>query len=167
MTYDYVIVGGGSAGCVLACRLTENPDVSVCLIETGPPDKSPLIHIPAMYAFLVNEEGESEYAYQYDTVPQKEFSTVTIKEGSARVSDNLGGTYQMPQDIQEHRKGFQPRGKTLGGSSSINGMLYVRGHKWDYDHWSSLGNQGWSYDCLLYTSPSPRDATLSRMPSSA
>ena len=56
MTYDYVIVGGGSAGCVLACRLTENPNVSVCLIETGPPDKSPLIHIPAMYAFLVNEE---------------------------------------------------------------------------------------------------------------
>ena len=149
MTYDYVIVGGGSAGCVLACRLTENPDVSVCLIETGPPDKSPLIHIPAMYAFLVNEKGESEFAYQYDTVPQKEFSTVTIKEGSARVSDNLGGTYQMPQDIQEHRKGFQPRGKTLGGSSSINGMLYVRGHKWDYDHWSSLGNQGWSYDDVL------------------
>ena len=149
MTYDYVIVGGGSAGCVLACRLTENPDVSVCLIETGPPDKSPLIHIPAMYAFLVNEEGESEYAYQYDTVPQKEFSTVTIKEGSARVIDNLGGTYQMPQDIQEHRKGFQPRGKTLGGSSSINGMLYVRGHAWDYNHWSSLGNQGWSYDDVL------------------
>ena len=73
MTYDYVIVGGGSAGCVLASRLTENPDVSVCLIETGPPDKSPLIHIPAMYAFLVNEKGESEFAYQYDTVPQKEF----------------------------------------------------------------------------------------------
>lgn len=149
MTYDYIIVGGGSAGCVLASRLTENPDVSVCLIETGPPDKSPLIHIPAMYAFLVNEKGESEFAYQYDTVPQKEFSTVTIKEGSARVSDNLGGTYQIPQDIQEHRKGFQPRGKTLGGSSSINGMLYVRGHKWDYDHWSNLGNQGWSYDDVL------------------
>ena len=149
MNYDYVIVGGGSAGCVLASRLTENPDVSVCLIETGPPDKSPLIHIPAMYAFLVNEGEESEYAYQYDTVPQKEFSTVTIKEGSARVSDNLGGTYQMPQNIQEHRKGFQPRGKTLGGSSSINGMLYVRGHKWDYDHWSSLGNHGWSYNDVL------------------
>lgn len=149
MTYDYIIVGGGSAGCVLANRLTENPQISVCLIETGPPDKSPLIHIPAMYAFLVNEAGESEYAYQYDTVPQKEFSTVTIKEGAARVSDNLGGTYQVPQDFQENRKGFQPRGKTLGGSSSINGMLYVRGHKWDYDHWSELGNHGWSYDEIL------------------
>jgi len=149
MTYDYIIVGGGSAGCVLANRLTENPEISVCLIETGPPDKSPLIHIPAMYAFLVNEAGESEYAYQYDTVPQKEFSTVTIKEGAVRVSDNLGGTYQVQQDFQENRKGFQPRGKTLGGSSSINGMLYVRGHKWDYDHWSELGNHGWSYDEIL------------------
>ena len=79
MTYDYIIVGGGSAGCVLANRLTENPEISVCLIETGPPDKSPLIHIPAMYAFLVNEAGESEYAYQYDTVPQKELPPFDLK----------------------------------------------------------------------------------------
>ena len=64
--FDYIIVGGGSAGCVLANRLTENPENNVCLIETGPEDKSPLIHIPALYAFLVQEEGESKYAYQYD-----------------------------------------------------------------------------------------------------
>ena len=120
-------------------------------------------------------EGESKYSYGYDTVPQKEFSSVTLKEGSANITDTLGGTYQVPQNLQEKRRGYQPRGKTLGGSSSINGMLYVRGHKWDYDHWAELGNKGWSYDdvlpyfkksednelldndCLLYTSPSPRD----------
>ena len=159
--FDYIIVGGGSAGCVLANRLTENPENNVCLIETGPEDKSPLIHIPALYAFLVQEEGESKYAYQYDTVPQKEFNSVTIKEGSASISDTLGGTYRVPQDLQEKRRGFQPRGKTLGGSSSINGMLYVRGHKWDYDHWAELGNEGWSYnDVLPYFKKSENNETF-------
>ena len=159
--FDYIIVGGGSAGCVLANRLTEYPENNVCLIETGPEDKSPLIHIPALYAFLVQEEGESKYAYQYDTVPQKEFNSVTIKEGSASISDTLGGTYRVPQDLQEKRRGFQPRGKTLGGSSSINGMLYVRGHKWDYDHWAELGNEGWSYnDVLPYFKKSENNETF-------
>ncbi len=148
-SFDYVIVGAGSAGCVLANRLTEDPNTTVCLVETGPEDSSPLIHVPALYAFLVQVEGESKYSYGYDTVPQKEFSSVTLKEGSANITDTLGGTYQVPQNLQEKRRGYQPRGKTLGGSSSINGMLYVRGHKWDYDHWAELGNEGWSYDDVL------------------
>ena len=143
--YDYIIVGGGSAGCVLANRLTENPDISVCLIETGPPDKTPLIHIPAMFAFL----QESEYAYQYDTVPQKGFNEVTVTEGAANAVDSLGGSHPVQQTYQEKRKGFQPRGRTLGGSSSVNGMVYIRGHRWDYDHWASLGNDGWSYEDVL------------------
>jgi choline dehydrogenase-like flavoprotein len=143
--FDYVIVGGGSAGCVLANRLTENPEVTVCLLETGPPDNNPLIHIPAMFAFL----QETEYAYQYETSPQKEFNEVTVTEGSSNAVDSFGGSHPMPQNYQEKRKGFQPRGRTLGGSSSVNGMVYIRGHKWDYDHWASLGNEGWSYDDVL------------------
>ena len=143
--FDYVIVGGGSAGCVLANRLTENPEVTVCLLETGPPDNNPLIHIPAMFAFL----QETEYAYQYETAPQKEFNEVTVTEGASNAVDSLGGSHPIPQNYQEKRKGFQPRGRTLGGSSSVNGMVYIRGHKWDYDHWASLGNEGWSYDDVL------------------
>lgn len=143
--FDYVIVGGGSAGCVLANRLTENPEVTVCLLETGPPDNNQLIHIPAMFAFL----QETEYAYQYETSPQKEFNEVTVTEGSSNAVDSFGGSHPMPQNYQEKRKGFQPRGRTLGGSSSVNGMVYIRGHKWDYDHWASLGNEGWSYDDVL------------------
>ena len=143
--FDYIIIGGGSSGCVLANRLTENPNVSVCLLETGPPDKTPFIQIPAMFAFL----QESEYAYQYDTVPQKGFNEVTVTEGAANAVDSLGGSHPIPQSYQEKRKGFQPRGRTLGGSSSVNGMVYIRGHKWDYDHWAALGNDGWSYDDVL------------------
>ena len=143
--FDYVIVGGGSAGCVLANRLTEDPQVTVCLLETGPPDKNPLIHVPAMFAFL----QETEYAYQYETSPQKEFNKVTVTEGASNAVDSLGGSHPIPQSYQENRKGFQPRGRTLGGSSSVNGMVYIRGHKWDYDHWASLGNEGWSYEEVL------------------
>lgn len=143
--FDYVIVGGGSAGCVLANRLTEDSNVNVCLLETGPADKTPLIHVPAMFAFL----PETEYSYQYDTTPQKEFNEVTVTEGASDAVDSLGGSHSMPQSYQENRKGYQPRGRTLGGSSSVNGMVYIRGHKWDYDHWASLGNEGWSYDDVL------------------
>ena len=143
--FDYVIVGGGSAGCVLANRLTEDSNVSVCLLETGPADKTPLIHVPAMFAFL----PETEYSYQYDTTPQKGFNEVTVTEGASDAVDSLGGSHSMPQSYQENRRGYQPRGRTLGGSSSVNGMVYIRGHKWDYDHWASLGNEGWSYDDVL------------------
>ena len=118
-TFDYVIVGAGSAGCAIAARLSEDPNVSVCLLEAGGPDKSVLIHAPAGVVAMVPTKINN---YAYETVPQP----------------GLNG-----------RKGYQPRGKTLGGSSSINAMLYVRGNRWDYDHWASLGNPGWSYDEVL------------------
>ena len=117
--FDYVVVGGGSAGCVLAARLSEDASASVCLLEAGGPDKSVLIHAPAGVAAMLPTKLNN---YGYKTVPQK----------------GLNG-----------RHGYQPRGRTLGGSSSINAMLYVRGHRWDYDHWAALGNAGWSYDALL------------------
>jgi len=118
-TYDFIIVGGGSAGCVLAGRLSENPDVSVCLLEAGGPDKSPLIHAPLGVAAMLPTKINN---WAFETVPQP----------------GLNG-----------RKGYQPRGKTLGGSSSTNAMLYVRGAQFDYNQWEELGNQGWSYDDVL------------------
>lgn len=120
--YDYVIVGAGSAGCVLANRLSEDPEVNVCVIEAGPSDSLEFIHMPGafgMFMFL------KKYDWSY----------------WAKSDPNIRGGEPM----------FVPRGKTLGGSSSINGMVYTRGHSSDYDGWGALGNPGWSYkECLPY-----------------
>jgi choline dehydrogenase-like flavoprotein len=119
MNFDYIVVGGGSGGCVLAARLSEDPDVSVALLEAGPADRSVLIHCPAGLALLARTGSAN---WNFETVAQK----------------GLGG-----------RVGWSPRGKVLGGSSSINAMVYIRGHRADYDHWAAEGNPGWSYDEVL------------------
>ena len=144
--YDFIIIGAGSAGCVLANRLSANPNFKICLIEAGKKDKDPIIHVTLGFAILYEN---TPLSWNYDTVPQKEFEKVVITEPEAAVVDSTGGLHKVNSESLEHRKGFQPRGKTLGGSSSINAMLYVRGHKWDYDHWANLGNDGWSYDEIL------------------
>ncbi|MCU1751992.1 GMC family oxidoreductase [Pseudomonas sp. 6D_7.1_Bac1] len=119
VVFDYIVIGGGAAGCVVAGRLSEDPTVSVCLLEAGGPDSHPLIHMPAGVAVMVPTSINN---WQYQTVPQA----------------GLKG-----------RTGYQPRGKTLGGSSSINAMAYHRGHPEDFDRWAALGNPGWSYQEVL------------------
>lgn len=116
---DYIIIGGGSAGSVLAARLTQDPYIRVALLEAGPRDASVLIHCPAGLALLA-KNGQANW--RFSTVPQA----------------GLNG-----------RRGYQPRGKVLGGSSSINAMIYTRGHRADYDEWAALGNPGWAYDDVL------------------
>ncbi len=117
--FDYLIIGGGSAGCVLAGRLSEDERTRVALFEAGGQGDSWVVKTPAAAVAMLPTSINN---YAFETVPQK----------------GLNG-----------RRGYQPRGKCLGGSSAINAMVYIRGHKSDYDHWAVLGNMGWSYDDLL------------------
>jgi choline dehydrogenase-like flavoprotein len=121
MGFDYVIVGGGSGGSVLAARLSEDPAVKVCLLEAGGDGKGILVRAPlGMVAMLPGRPKINNWAFE--TVPQA----------------GLNG-----------RRGYQPRGRALGGSSAINAMLYVRGHPSDYDDWAALGCEGWSWSDVL------------------
>jgi choline dehydrogenase len=117
--FDYVIIGAGTAGCVLANRLSADPGVSVALLEAGPPDSTPLAHIPSCVGTLMFHK---RYSWGYQTVPQPQ----------------LGG-----------RQILLPRGRILGGCSSTNGMAYFRGHPRDFDEWASMGNKGWSFREVL------------------
>jgi choline dehydrogenase len=120
-TYDYIIVGAGSAGCVLAARLTEDPGTRVLVLEFGGSDRSIFIQMPSALSIPMNG---SKYNWRYHTAPEP----------------GLDG-----------RKVHCPRGKVLGGSSSINGLVYMRGHALDFDEWESLGARGWGYrNCLPY-----------------
>jgi choline dehydrogenase-like flavoprotein len=116
--YDYVIVGAGSAGCVLAARLSEDPDVRVLLIEAGPPDTLENIHVPVAFSQLFRTQLDWDYS-------------------------------TTAEPFADRRRIYLPRGKTLGGSSSINAMVYIRGNRADYDGWAEEGCEGWGYEDLL------------------
>jgi choline dehydrogenase-like flavoprotein len=121
MEFDYIICGGGSAGSVLAARLSEDPDVTVCLIEAGGMGRDIFVRAPALVAAMV----------------------------SGRPPIHNWALHTTPQPGLNGRRGFQPRGKALGGSSAINAMLYVRGHPSDYDGWADLGATGWDWASVL------------------
>ena len=117
--YDYIIVGAGSAGCALAYRLSREASRRVLLLEAGGKDSLPMIHIPLGFAFLM-KNPKVNWCYETE-----------------------------PEPNMHNRKMSWPRGKVLGGTSCINGMVYIRGQREDYDHWAQLGNEGWSYDQVL------------------
>lgn len=121
MSYNYIVIGGGSAGCVLANRLSADPNNKVCLLEAGPSDDSHFIHNcnPVNMLVLMNSP---KYNWKY---------------------------YAVGNEKTGNRKFFWPRGKTLGGSSAVNAMIYTRGHFSDFDHWESLGNKGWDWNSVL------------------
>ena len=121
-TFDYVIVGGGTAGCVLAARLSEDPNNQVCLIEAGGEGRDLLIRLPAGVVAMMPGKPLKINNWAFETTPQPGLM---------------------------NRKGYQPRGKALGGSSAINAMLYVRGNREDYDEWASLGCTGWAFKDVL------------------
>ncbi|MFB9148585.1 GMC family oxidoreductase [Roseovarius ramblicola] len=121
MAYDYIIVGGGSAGCVMAARLSEDAATSVCLIEAGGGGRDIFVRAPALVAAMV----------------------------SGRPRINNWAFHTVPQPGLDGRRGFQPRGRALGGSSAINAMLYTRGHSRDYDEWAELGCDGWDWQSVL------------------
>jgi len=130
-TFDFVVVGGGSGGCAVASRLSEDPDTSVALLEAGGTDDNWVVTTPGALVLMVSGKVNN---WAFDTVPQA----------------GLNG-----------RIGYQPRGKGLGGSSAINAMVYIRGHKSDYDQWAALGNTGWSYaDVLPYFKRSEDNSEL-------
>jgi choline dehydrogenase len=118
-TFDYIVVGGGSAGCVLASRLSEDPNVSVLLLEAGPADRNPWLHVPSGFFKTINNP---RYDWRYQTEPEPE----------------LNG-----------RRIAWPRGRVLGGSSAINGLIYIRGHADDFNDWAQRGNLGWSWPDVL------------------
>ena len=117
--FDFIIIGAGSAGATLAARLTENNQFSVCLIDAGGKDTSPFIHIPFGLAFL---SRMTNLGWEYDTEPQSQLNDRSL---------------------------FWPRGKVLGGSSSLNAMCYIRGVPEDYDRWNDMGAKGWDWQTVL------------------
>ncbi len=118
-TFDYIIIGAGSSGCVLANRLSADPSIRVCLLEAGPADTSLMIKVPIGIIGLVRSK---KLNWRFHTEPQQRLN---------------------------HRPIFWPRGRTLGGSSAINAMIYTRGHASDYDEWAELGNAGWAWQDVL------------------
>ena len=118
-SYDYIIIGAGSAGCALASRLSREASRHVLLLEAGGPDRHPMIHVPLGFAFLMKDRSVN---WCYQTEPEPEL---------------------------DYRKIAWPRGKVVGGTSAINGMVYIRGQREDYEAWAAAGNPGWSYEEML------------------